>query len=156
MAIQTLLYIPVYSSDLAVAKRSYVLFPDHAPAFFNYTVSLIETGALDEAEQLLVATNLRNQPVWVSGYLSGWIAFERGDIQRAIPLLRLAYWQCSRGGYYPLPGVLLAKAMLAAGDVSTARLVLNEMRQASIHNPVELFKAMQLTASLDRQASQID
>lgn len=146
LGFQTYSYIPVYNSDLAVAERAYTLYPEQSSSFFNYAVALIESGAVDEAEQIIATMNRKNQPVWVGGYLSGWIAFERDDLNRAIPLLRLAYWQCVSGGYYPFPGVLLAKSMLATGEVEAAHQILDQVMHSTIQNPVEYFKAKQLKA----------
>lgn len=148
LALQTTLYIPVYRSDLSVAKRSYALYPEDSSAFFNYVTALIEENRLDDSESLLTRTNLINQPPWVRGYLRGWIAFERGDVQTAQPLLFQSYRQCAMGGYYPYPGVLLARSMITSGNVKSAGIILDQVLHAPIHNPVEYFKAKKLLESL--------
>lgn len=148
LLIQTCLYIPVYSSDVAISKRSFENYPDAVFSIFNYVTALIDAGELEAAGGLLLKEDLVGQPPWVAGYFSGWIAFEQGALSRAIPLLRQSYWQCAAGGYYPFPGVLLARSLIEKGHVSEARMILDQMLNLKIHNPVEYYRAKQLKAQL--------
>ena len=148
LVLKTLVYIPVYSSDVSVARHAYENYPDWNSSSFNYASSLIEAGRFDQAKELIATETRLSQPGWVKGYLLGWIALEEGDVSIAISQLQQSFWQCVTGGYYPFPGVLLAKGLIKQGHEQQALVVLEANLKSKINNPLELYRAKRLKAQI--------
>jgi hypothetical protein len=87
-------------------------------------------------------------PPWVRDYFRGRILLERGETAAAQEVLTRASRIAHINGHYPFPDLPLARALIAQGQTERARVLLEGVVHAQIHNPLGQQMAQRLLSEI--------
>ena len=139
MGMQTYRHIHTFRSNLDSTENTYKNYPKWNEAAFDYATALVEAGEFDRAMKLTETEENFAHPPWVRDYFRGWIYLERGETDRGIEhLMRSSYFI---GGYFPLPDLLLGKALFMRGEYKIATQLLENIVDSAAGHPLVRYRA---------------